>query len=296
MAGDPPRRRTRPLSHPAVRLSPRDRAYLQDFVAFGFLNHIVAAEAFRRAYAEPDAAAAKMRQQVQRLSEEDAAEEAARLNDGARVQTIMVARLVSEYAAAIEDLAGMVYAAGARDQGVMRAYLASEPNQTGAVLADVDGGVDLFDLFRLPDPASVPGMPDDLRDLMTRSLDGFTTTLRQIGAAARGAPIPEGTKLADVEPDRMVLILDVGEPTRTPPRGVLFQAHNRIKHRFMVVEHLERLGEVPDEPIRFAHVPRDPAVIHAVVSNITQVSLAAAEIAALLLTWDEAAHGSGAPD
>ncbi len=296
MASDSRRHRTRRLPYPAVRLSLRDRAYLQDFVAFGYMNHVVAAEAFRRAYAEPDAAATKMRQQVQRLTEEDAAAEAGRLNDGARVQTIVVARLMSEYAAAIEDLAGMVYAAGARDQGVMHAYLASEPSQTGAVLADIDRGADLFDLFHLPDPASVPGMPDGVRDLISRSLDGFKTTLRQIAAAARGAPIPEGTKLADVEPDRMVLILEVGEPAHTPPHGVLFQAHNRIKHRFMVVEQLERLGEVPAEPIRFAHVPRDPAVIRAVVSNITQVSLATAEAAALLLAWDEAADGSAAPD
>ncbi len=142
------RRRT---PHPPVRLSPRDRAFLEDHIQFGYMNHVVATEGLRRAYAEPDMTATALRRQVDRLPEAEAAMEAARLNDGARVQTIIVARLVSEYAAAIEDLAGMVLAASAREQGVMRSFLTSDPSQTGTVLADIDRGAKPVDVFRLPD-------------------------------------------------------------------------------------------------------------------------------------------------
>lgn len=280
---------------PSTTLSTRDRAYMNDFVQFGFMNHVIAAEAFRRVYEEADATAVAMRVRVERIDPMEAKREAERLNDAARVQTIAVARLVSEYAAAIEDLAGMIFAIAARDAGLMRSYLTSEPSETGNVLASIDGGKDLRTVLRLPDPAKLPADVDaELRADIDHAFGSFADSIRQIAAAARDAGNRESVEPGDAaaDDDRLVLVLDIGEPKRTPPRGILFQAHNRIKHRFMVIERLGALGTLPEEPIRFAHAPRDPVFVRAQVSNITQVALATAELAALVLQWDAISRGA----
>jgi hypothetical protein len=269
-----------------VSLSPRDRVYLEDFVQFVVMNHVVVAEALRRAYAEPDISATAMRVQIDRLEADAAAGRAKSFNDGARIQTIVVARLMSEYAAAVEDLAAMMVAVSRRDEGVMRTYMASEPSDTGQILRDLEDGKEVREILALPDPAE---LPDDLdpaiRAGVDHALGAFAETLRQVAGAARMVPAVEATDLTGVPSDTLHLVLDVGSPSRRPPRGVLFQAHNRIKHRFMVVERLAELGLDPTEPIRFGFVGRDPAVVRRLVSNITQVALATAELAAVLLSY-----------
>jgi hypothetical protein len=269
-----------------VSLSPRDRVYLEDFVQFVVMNHVVVAEALRRAYAEPDISATAMRVQVDRLEAEAAAKRAKSLNDSARVQTIAVARLMSEYAAAIEDLAAMMVAVSRRDEGVMRTYMTSEPSDTGQMLKDLEDGKEVREILGLPDPADLSADIDPaLRAGIEHALGAFGDTLRQVAGSARMVPAAEATDLSGVPSDTLHLVLDVGGNARRPPRGVLFRAHNRIKHRFMVVERLAELGLDPAEPIRFGYVGRDQAVVMRLVSNITQVALATAELAAVLLSY-----------
>jgi tRNA A22 N-methylase len=74
-----------------LALSERDRAYLRDYIKFGLMNHVVAAEALRSTYEHAQDAATATRQLLERVDEATAANLAARLNDGARVQTIVVA-------------------------------------------------------------------------------------------------------------------------------------------------------------------------------------------------------------
>lgn len=269
-------------------LSNRDRAYLQDFIQFGFMGHAVAAEAYRRAYEQAEAAAACVRSQLERIGPADAAAMAQELNDGARIQSIVVARLVSEYAAAIEDLAGMMVAIRDRGEGVMRTYLTSGVSQTGDVLAAIDRGEELGAVLGLPDPDSLPGdVSAELRTDLEHAFGDFAGSLRQIAAAARDEGEREAATTAGAGTnDRIAVVIDVGEPVRRRPRGLLFQAHNRVKHRFMVVERIESLGDLPAEPIRYATAPRDPVFVATQVSNITQVCLATAELAALLLALD----------
>ncbi len=267
-------------------LSDRDRVYLEDFVQFVVMNHVVVAEALRHAYAEPGVTAAAMRQQIDRLDPEAAAGRAEALNDGARVQTIIVARLMSEYAAAIEDLAGMMVAISHRDDGVMRAYMLSEPSDTGLMLQALEEGGDIRSVLGLPDPADLPlEIEPDVRAGIEHALGAFGDTLRSVARAARAVPAAEATDMAGIPLDTLHLVLDVGEPTRRPPQGVLFQAHNRIKHRFMVVERLAKLGLSAEEPIRFGYLPRNQSVVVRLISNITQVALATAELAAVLLSY-----------
>lgn len=266
-----------------IKISARDRAWVEDYIQFGVMNHVVAAEALRRAYAEAADVAAAIRTRVDRTDEKTGAATAARLNDAARIQTIVVARLTSEYAAAVEDLAGMVVAIRDRDAGVMRSYLLSRSDQTGTVLADLDAGRDLAEILGLPSAAELPAtLEPDLVSAVENLYGKFAKSLRQIAAAGRMVAPEEAVGAGVIPDDRVVLILDVGAPAGGP-RGLLFQAHNRIKHRFMVVERLDRLGVLPDEPIRFGHLPRDPGMVRQAVANIASVALATGELAAVLL-------------
>jgi hypothetical protein len=94
----------------------------------------------------------------------------------------------------------------------------------------------------------------------------------------------------DLEPDRLALILGIGDAEATGPRGLLFQAHNKIKHRFMVIEDIATVGATPGDPVRLGHLPRDQAIVMRLVDNIAQVALSTGELAALLLTLDQTAR------
>ena len=160
----------------------RDRAYLRDYVQFGLMNHVVAAEALRSAYEHAQDAATATCQLLERVDEATAADMAAQLNDAARVQTIVVDRLMSEYAAAIEDLAGMMVAVRDRSAGVMSRYFTS----TGAMLQELEGSDDLRELLGLP---SVDDLREALDDEALGALEHayrvFTKHLRSVATAAR---------------------------------------------------------------------------------------------------------------
>ena len=273
-----------------LALSERDRAYLRDYINFGQMNHVVAAEALRSAYQHADGAAATVRQFQEGVDKAAATDMAAQLNDAARVQTIVVARLMSEYAAAIEDLAGMMVAVRDRSDGVMYRYFTSTTRETGAMLQELDGSDDLRELLGLP---SVDDMRESLDDEALGALEhaygAFTKHLQSVATAARmerstGGPVSPG----DLEPDRLALILGIGDPDATGPRGLLFQAHNKIKHRFMVIENIAAVDATPGDPVRFGHLPRNQATVIRLVGNITQVARSTGDLAAIVLMLDQA--------
>ena len=279
----------------SLAVSERDRAYLRDYVQFGLMNHVVAAEALRSAYEHAQDAATATRQLLERVDEATAADMAAQLNDAARVQTVVVARLMSEYAAAIEDLAGMMVAVRDRSAGIMSRYFTSTTRETGAMLQELEGSDDLRELLGLPSVDDLRGALDDAAlGALEHAYGVFTEHLRSVATAARqdGPPgVPVG--VGDLEPDRLALILGIGDGGAKGPRGLLFQAHNKIKHRFMVIEDIARVGATPGEPVRFGHLPRDQATVMQLVGNIAQVALSTGELAALLLMLDRAG-GAGA--
>jgi len=216
-----------------LAISERDRAYLRDYVKFGVMNHVLAAEALRSAYENAQDAATATRQLLERVDEATAADMAARLNDAARVQTIVVARLMSEYAAAIEDLAGMMVAVRDRTVGAMSRYFTSTPAETGAMLKELEGSDDLHELLGLPSVDDLRGtLDDEVLGALKHAYGVFTEHLRSVATAARNegpAGVPVG--LGDLAPDRLALVLGIGDAGAKGPRGLLFQAHNRLTTR-----------------------------------------------------------------
>ena len=50
-----------------LAITARDRAYLRDYIKFGLMNHVVAAEALRSVYQHAEGAAATVRQLLERV-------------------------------------------------------------------------------------------------------------------------------------------------------------------------------------------------------------------------------------
>ena len=101
----------------------------------------------------------------------------------------------------------------------------------------------------------------------------------------RPHPVTGNLAITDHRPH---VLLGIGDAGATGLRGLLFQAHNKIKHRFMVIEDIETVGATPGDPVRFGHLPRNPAMVMRLGDNIAQVALSTGELAALLLMLDQA--------
>jgi hypothetical protein len=277
-----------------MALSQRDREYLRDYVKFGLMNHVVVAEALRSAYEHAGDSATATRQRLDRVDKVTAADTAGQLNDAARVQTIVVARLVSEYAAAIEDLAGMAVAVRDRRAGVMSRYFTSTTGEARMMLQELEESDDLCELLGLPRVDDLRGaLEDEALAAVEHTYGEFTEHLRSIAKAARQegpAGVPAGR--GDVGHDRLALIIGIGDEEAKGPRGLLFQAHNKIKHRFMVIEDIATICGTPGARVRFGHLPRDQTAVMRLVANITQVALSTAELAALVLLLDQTAATS----
>lgn len=286
----------------SVFLPDRDRIFLHEYVQFGHLHHVVVAEALRSAYERAHETATAVREQLERTDRATAEAGAKRLNDAARVQTVVVARLLSEYAAAIEDLGALIHAIRKRARrGVMVEYLETQvrgaADTLDLVIARRDEG--LGSLLALPgletiaqrlDPAELEGLRHDYESLAAH--------LAEIAGQYRN-PGPQGvaTDIVGVPKDHVAIVLgliDLGANGPNRHGGLLAQAHNKIKHRFMVIEDIAALGVAAAGNVLYTHYPRDPRAVRALVHNITQVALAAGELAALMLALDGASVSGNA--
>ena len=279
----------------------RDRAFLNEYLQFGYMHHVIAAEALRGAYERADAVATRMREQVERVDRPTATAMAVRLNDGARVQTVVVARLLSEFASAIEDLAALIHAVRHRARrGILVEYLEAEVPACADVLdlllAQRDRG--LSALLKLPALESIgPRLDAEALKGLEHDYASLGDALAQIAVMYRDEG-PQGTitNVSSVAQDEVAIVLEIiepGQPVAARPGGLLARAHNKIKHRFAVIEDIVALGPAAGGQVLYTRYPRGQFGVMRLVYNITQVALAGAEIAALLIAIDHVKTGTG---
>ena len=154
------------------------------------------------------------------------------------------------------------------------------------------GGAELAGLLKLPDLKAVEGSVDAAAlEALRHDYAHLGDSLVQIGSQYRD-PGPPGvaTQAGEVPDDRVAIVLGLVEPGEEWPErrgGLLAQAHNKIKHRFAVIEDIRALGSAAGGHILYTHYPRDQRSVMGLVHNITQVALVGAEVAALMLALDE---------
>jgi hypothetical protein len=267
-------------------LDARDREFLREYTQFSGLNHIVTAVALYNAGRHADGTAARLIQEVDLLGAKEAADSAGHLNEGARVQTVVVGRLVLELVAAIEDVAGLAWAIRERKAGLLSRYMWSSVGEAAMLLdrACQDPRPDLTELLRLPPIAAIKASLDE-RAARAIELDytSMPSRFAQMGDLYRRRIFESvtSTALNDQPPeDSLYVVLDLlDDSTRVPsPKGTFVDAYNKLKHRFTVVEKLSELGP----GIRYAHFGRDPRSVRDLYDQVIFVSKIGLELAHIL--------------
>lgn len=271
-------------------MKPRDRRFLQEFIQFSGMNHIVAAVALFRAGVDADATAARLHELTDRTDAGGALARAAELRTGVRVQSILIGRLIGELTAAIEDVAALGWAVRFRRKGLFATYLLSSVGDAASFLdlARVDPAPSLEELLRLPPVSEVESsLPPDVSAAMAHDYAVLPRAFAELANAYRGSGVPiaaTGTGAAPADQVHVVLDLltgPVASPGGAPERGVLPASYNKLKHRFMLVEDIDLFGSLPGEPILYAHLGRDPTTVGALVDRIHYVARLGLEVATM---------------
>jgi hypothetical protein len=268
-----------------------DRLFLREYANFVCLSHPIAAIALRRAAVDATEVAVVAEGRTRRLDRAEAEKVAASGNTAALVQTYVVARLLAELAAAIEDLGALLDAVRYRDRlGILHRYLKSQPGQVADVWDLVLSGVSPTDLLRLPAlEALAPEPPAAIvsdYESLARSLPQIATMFR---TRTDAEPVLSGTgKTAPADDVAIVTtIVDAGSPVSG---ATLVDAYNKIKHRFTVIDDIALLGSALSRGGRMAayvRYPRDPAKAEVLYQNVMTVAAAGGEVAALVLWIEE---------
>jgi hypothetical protein len=225
------------------------------------MNHIVAAQVLYGAGASPDATAGALRGAVENLQPEQAKALASELNDGPRMQRIVVGRLYAELASAVEDLGALAFAVRHRAKhglGILKRYLRSETSDVGTFYTEVLGatGADLGALLRLPDLATLKSQVTtegyqhlaldyvQLAEALRRAAETYRAA---IPAPASPTATPFALPIGWEDSTNILIeIADPGESTKQSASGAMPMTYNKLKHRFMVVEGLDKYAEISD--------------------------------------------------
>lgn len=207
------------------------------------------------------------------------------------MQTYVVARLLAELAAAIEDFGALLDAVRYRDRrGILYRYLNSQPGQVADLWDLVLAGGSVADLLHLPPLESIEPAPPPA---IVTDYEALSVSLPQIGAMyrTRTDAVPAlSDPRASLPPDDVNIVTALVD-TGTPVAGAtLADAYNKIKHRFTVVEDIKSLGialVAGGRQAAYIRYPREPAKADVLYANVMTVAAAGGEVAALVTWLDE---------
>jgi len=276
-------------------LGAEDQIFLRDFVSFISYAHPIAAIALYRAAVEAVDVAIAAEVRMHPVALEVARQRVLEGNTAALVQSQVVARLLAQLAAAIEDCGALGDAIRHRKRaGVFRRYLKSHGGAIGSFWDLVVAGTSLPDLLAIPD---LDTLGDIGRARLEVDYEQLALALHEIAGIYRGRSTPgewaePGAKVASL--DVISIVTDViprASGASALPAITLLDAYNKVKHRFAVVEHADALAEAVEASsgeLVVGAYPRDPGQAAILVRNTVAVARAAGAMAALLLTLSDA--------
>lgn len=272
----------------------QDRIFLGEFASKTCYTHPVAAFALHRAAVEADEIGIVAESFMHLVDRPEAETIATGNRTGALVQTFVVARLLAQLAAAIEDCAALGDAIRFRDRGGLFArYLSSKSAVAGDFFDEVRRGPALHELLAIPKLATLT-VEGDERAAIEHDYAQLPLALRQVADIYRGEGVPRAWAGDEAEdgslPDVINIVVDL-VPTGSPaPRVTLLEAYNKIKHRFAVFDDIAPFGsaaQAAGKAVVYATYPRDPDHGRRLIQNTATVARASGEMAALLLKLDE---------
>jgi hypothetical protein len=280
------------------RMAEADRIFLKDFQNLTFKNHIMAVQALRHGGAKAkEFAVLYLKHEDPTLTTEQAIALEAEINERARFQRVMFAKMFAEYVAAMEDFGALCHAIRHRGaEGVLSHYLSSSPAQVGTLFDHVltHPQEDLATLFKLPDLPS-------LQSRMTSSVFGilsnhYAETPKHIAEVANkyrmvGEEHIDGLASLSSGWEERVHIMVAAPGARQPEAtgGVAVLVLNKIKHRFMLIESVEEYAKLPNaELYRAVGIGTAWHHVGPLIESLRTVSMGTAEIAATIRVLDEA--------
>lgn len=276
-----------------------DRIFLAQYASSICLTHPIAALALHRAAVDAQEVAI-VAESVMHLVDREAAEaKAIQGNTAALVQTHVVARLLAQLAAAIEDCGAIGDAIRHRDRtGLFRRYLVSAGGAVGNFWDLVLAPTPFTDLLALPAIESL-SLSDEDQAALTYTYRELPRSLIEVAGIYRGKSAPgtwsaSGLPSAD-EADVVKVVVDMmaAEGTSGTPQfpGVsLPEAYNKIKHRFAVFDRIADFGAAvgaAGDSVIYATYPRDQGHAQILMSNTFTVARVSGEMAALALRLDQ---------
>jgi hypothetical protein len=277
----------------------RDRAFLGDLYNFSGSNRAVTAIALYHAGLDAEQVAVDQHALIDRLNTADAVARARELRTAARVQSIAMARLVGEVAAALEDCGGLCVAIRERDRGLFRRYLKSSAQEVDRFYDELLSmpDPDIVALLRLPAASDVldPSARTELQgmyDALGASLSSIAAAYRTTGDTRLWDPSDTDAPALD---DQIKVVLDVSgtessnadriAAANVDERGLLALVVNKLKHRFTVFDDLSGLA-AGKGGIRFAHYRRDPVAASQLLEAVANITRTIEALAQLLLYLD----------
>ena len=275
-----------------------DRIFLAQYASSICLTHPIAALALHRAAVDADEVAVVTESQMHQVSREQAEAKAAEGGTAALVQTYVVARLLAQLAAAIEDCGAIGDAVRYRDrQGLFRRYMRSKNGAVGVFWDNALLGKPITELLAFPDLEGL-SMSGEHRQHLAYDYQELPKSLAEIAGIYRGKSSPGAWSLPGAapaqEPNVVNIVVDIvpGKRGQAPPvPGVsILEAYNKLKHRFTVFGPIASFAaavEVHGDLVVDATYPREPAYANRLVENICTVARVSGEIAALALRLDQ---------
>lgn len=276
-------------------LTKLDRTFLNDFIQFEFMGHPVAAIALLSAGEDYLKTATHLRKMMELVSKEEAELMAQKLNDGARIQGVAIAKLIAEFASSMEDL-GALYYAVSKKKNVFEHYANCDTSVVARFFDDilnaVENNADVISLIGLPQINDIKEkvLPDLLNDLEV-SYKALQEKLAAIASMYRGIGVRKSGDLPPLYENHVFIITDIRSPgsNARQPRGGLYPSTlNKIKHRFLVIESIDELLKAKGETeITYTAYSRNPEKVLELYQGVFGVTLCMAEIAALFLILDD---------
>lgn len=225
----------------------KDLVFLNDYIQFGYFNHIAGALALYNAGKQAIDIAKEVHERTELLSYQEATKQAPQLNSDVRVQTVMIARIYAEYVSTIEDFGALLYAIQKRKKkSIVELYLESQ----GEVAEFFDYVIEhpknnLGQLLNLPTIEELKKRlpPEQMPDL-EHHYEDFAKAILDIASMYRKHSdveilLTSKHHLSDEWHDYVWIALELinnNDSDLKKSKPLMTKTFNKIKHRFMVIE------------------------------------------------------------
>jgi hypothetical protein len=230
-------------------LDDEELAFMREYASSICYTHVIAAVALYRAASEAESVAIDAEGLLRDGVLEDARARAEEDRTDALVQTHVVARLLAQLAAAIEDCGALGDAVRHRHRAgwLFRRYLHSQGGSVGDFWDAVLVPTSLPALLRLPELDSIT-IPDSDHASIELDYEQLALALGDVAGIYRGRSTP-GTWSADGSPavnEVVHIVFDVvpaGSAVASAGSVTILQAYNKLKRRFAVFDHVTPLAQ-----------------------------------------------------